>query len=221
MNRSPYLVVSVATTGIFADDYTPKLLEIAAVLVRPGETVRKRPGWFHALVKQPAEHLRTPQARAAEKFHGITPEMCAGAFSEEEVRESFTAWRTGLVRELFERNMVLAGWRAYSRDFVSLVLCDEWVPAMGGFSTAGRCIMEDASEVMGLHGAVQESWDGGYRYPSLARAARWLRGRGHGVIGPEAKEGNKGRPIANAATAAEVAEALFAERDLLRERNAS
>ena len=41
MNRSPYLVISVATTGLFTETYTPKLLEIAVLLIHPGEEVGK------------------------------------------------------------------------------------------------------------------------------------------------------------------------------------
>ena len=219
MNRSPYLVISVSTTGLFSENYTPKLLEVAALLVQPGKAPRLGPGHFHMMVNHPPPHLTTHQARAAQKFHGITPEMSAAAFSEPEVCEAFAAWRSGLSRALFEQGVALSGWRAYNRDFVSSILCDDWVAALGGFSAAGRCVMEDASEVMGAHGASTENWDGSYRYPSLARAAGWLRGRQHTVYGPDKPQAG-GQRVPNALCVAQVAEGLTLERQLLRERTA-
>ena len=100
-------------------------------------------------MKQPPSTLSTHQATQAQRFHGIHPALTAAGFPEEEVRESFAAWRKGLTTELFSEGRTLSGWRAFNRDFVASVLSDEWVVALGGYSTAGRCIMEDASEVMG------------------------------------------------------------------------
>ena len=216
---TPFLVISVATTGLFTADYTPKLLEVAAVLVSPKEgrvASSSRPGRFACLVSHDAETFKAVQAQQAQDWHGITPELAASGFPEEEVCEAFKVWRKGLADILFGMNMSLGGWRAFNRDFVSSVLnTPEWEDALGSYGMPGRCVMEEASEVMGAHKVVAENWDGTFRYPSLKSTVRWLQGRDHKI--PE----STGRAQDNATTVGQVCLGLIKERQEAPERNVS
>ena len=79
----------------------------------------------------------------------------------------------------------------------------------------GRCVMEEASEVMGVQGVLSENWDGTFRYPSLKSTVRWLQGRGYKI--PE----STGRAEDNATTVGQVCLSLIKERQEAPERNAS
>ena len=213
--QSHFIVISVATTGLVTHTHTPKLLEIAARLVFPGDAKVSGAGRFSALVSHPPAQLRSSEAVQAQRFHGITPDLSSTGFPEEEVIASFNAWRQGIVNILFNSGSGLAGWRAYNRDFVSAVLaCPTWMEALGP-GAPGRCVMEEASEVMGAHGALPASLDGSFRFPSMAHTARWLRERGHAV-----REKDK-RPRAGATCVAEICVALAHERRLLTWSSAS
>jgi len=215
VTQSHFIVISVATTGLVTPTYTPKLLEIAARLVFPGDPKVSDPGRFSVLVSHPDVQLRSVEATQAQRFHGITPDLSSTGFPEEEAVESFNAWREGIVNILFKSGLGLAGWRAYNRDFVSAVLSSPaWLSALGP-GAPGRCVMEEASEVMGAHGALPANHNGSFRFPSMNRTAQWLRERGHAI-------GEKGkRPSASAACVAEVCVALAHERQLLTQRSAS
>ena len=212
MNHTHFIVISVATTGLVTENRTPKLLEIAARHVAPGPPRRSTgPGGFVALVSHPSVQLCTAEAVQAQRFHGITPELSSTGFPEADVIAAFALWRRGIVDLLFDDNRGLAGWRGYNRDFIAAVLSSPgWLEALG-VGASGRCVMEEASEVLGAHNAVPRL-GGSFRFPSLERTATWLRGRGH-PVGLHAK-----RPGPNARCAAEVCLALARERDLLTQQ---
>lgn len=218
MNDSPYLVLAVATTGLFTETYKPKLLELAAVLVSPqDEHVFRNAslGKFHTLVKQPSSVHDTVEARQAQRFHGITPEMSENGWLEEETREAFRAWREGIHDILFDRQLVLTGWRAYNREFVQSILAgEEWRQALGGYAQPGRCVMDEASDIMGSQGVLDQRWDGSYRYPSLKVAGQWLHGRKHPIPAPT------GRAEGTADTVAQVCLALRREHQTALQRTA-
>ena len=176
--RTPvHLSVAVATTGLFSETYTPRLLEIAAVAVIPKmRLIGPRSLQFHSLVRQPESALQDSRAVQAERFHGITPTMSRGAPTEEEAMKAFRLWREGTARDLWDTGeFVLVSWRGYNSAFIRGTLASPgWWEALG---PSGTCIMEETTEVLGEAGLAAKNRDGSYRYVGLRSAVETFRGR--------------------------------------------
>jgi len=168
--------VAVATTGLFSEEYTPRLLEIAAVVFVPHAQVVAGDAAFHftSLVAQPEAALHDSRAVQAQRFHGITPEMSRGAPSEAEAITAFELWRRKVALALWNSgDLSLVSWRSYNSPFVREVLKGSgWAQSLG---MGGPCIMEEVTAVMGAAGAASLNHDGGYRFVSLTTAVDWFR----------------------------------------------
>ncbi len=195
MRKPAYLSVAVATTGLFSEDYTPRLLEIAAVVFVPDAQVVAGDATFHftTLVAQPEAALHDSRAVQAQRFHGITPEMSRAAPSEAEAITDFELWRRKVALALWNTgDLSLVSWRSYNSPFVREVLTGSaWAQALG---MGGPCMMEEVTAVMGNAGAAALNHDGSYRVVSLAAAVDWFKKKkiglnlgGHDVMNPYTK----------------------------------
>ena len=176
MRESAYLSVAVATTGLFSEEYTPRLLEIAAVVFVPHAQVVAGDAAFQftSLVAQPEAALHDTRAVQAQRFHGITPQMSRGAPSEAEAITAFELWRRKVALALWNSgDLSLVSWRSYNSPFVREVLKgSDWAQSLG---MGGPCIMGEVTAVMGAAGAASLNHDGGYRFVSLTTAVDWFR----------------------------------------------
>lgn len=206
-----YLVVATATTGLFSDDYRPHLLEIGAAVIVPENNVVAGEGAFRfsSLVGQPEAALRDTRAVQAERFHGITPDLVRVAPVEGEAAEAFRHWRSTMALTLHEAGVVLVGWTAFNRPFVSeLLQAPEWQDALGGFTMPADCIMAQAAQVLGEAGRIPANRNGSYRFPSLQNTFAYLKEEGHSLHGGWAPAPPSGRALENALAAAYCAVVL-------------
>ncbi|MCB9763214.1 MAG: 3'-5' exonuclease [Alphaproteobacteria bacterium] len=174
------VVLDTETTGFPAQRWA-RVIEVGAVLLAPdGAEVDT----FEALV---LPDILDERAHAAAGIHGITNEtLRAEGVPQDEVcaalRETLAAWGDPYLTAFnvgFDRPMLLR---------------------MGiGRRRWARCIMQRASAVMGKAGALKPRSQGGWRWPSLARAVDFF---GVEVDGPAH------RALTDARMAAGVARAI-------------
>ncbi len=206
----PFPVIALSTTGLPSPTYRPAIVAIAYGLVAPP---RKVGLVVRHVIRQPPEVLRTPQALEAEKIQGWTEEKIdAYGVTEADALETVRGWMRVVGRAVADEGRTMGPWRAYAQPFVMRVMAGSalgphaWQQAVSGYRLHGRCIMDEASEVMGELGLLPRGHGGGWRYPKLRDAVSWAARQGYPVRRPEQDV----RTLAQAAMG--VALALGAER---------
>jgi hypothetical protein len=209
---APFPVIALATTGLPRGDYKPAVVGIAFALVDP-VSKKVSPSILH-YIKQPAHVLDAPEAVTAARFHGISREVIErNGVSERDACDTFKSWREHAHEAVLEAGRPAMGpWRAYNTPFIVQILrgsalgFDAWRTALGGYGPPGRCIMDEASEVLGGEGLLLRNRNGTYRSPKLVDTVRWARRKRYKV--PALALG----PGGVVASAGAVALALRAER---------